>query len=743
MIFDKATITLPDDTVTGDINTFNNLRNGIIAYDCSSFEIGKQTTKFSNIIGNSIMNSQSTLVDGCGIFAGSHDGTPCLGTFIKRGNESLTIPDFDNCSHAIYSRGYKTKLLSNRINNVHTGIQIEKAMDLETDIHDNIINCSQKGIFLYQNSPNVFSISNNFIHLINNANNSSQVSACIEVSEFVNSSQSTNGNIIFANKVYAENYANFGILCNTTKGTKIFENEAYLTDATYNKAGIKTELGENLVINCNQIYGPGASLGGSIYPTGIEAQTSPNSEYSCNYMTDTYTGFYLDGGCYQSDIRGNTFGSHSIGLHYGADGNSGYQYDKGNIWLTQCSLYGAKHDNQGTYWMYSRYTANQYTQYWPNGTTLFDPPGWFLNSSNTPFSCEDLDPPCSDKDGMRTYSPAIDTLVSAYDTATAQMQLPANIFNDEITWSASKTLYQKLREQPELLSGNQVMGSFIDSIQYESPASYQEIDDLGQSVLQMPEALSATFNNLLEQRSVLVDSIQLIDSLLSLLPSYSDSLDMIALKTNILTNLKMINNQIVSVQNAHAQIRNNSATELLAGNSALNVENDITANTKLLNEIYFSTFGKGIYTFTDTQLQLLKTIAIQCPVSGGPSVYGARSLLSGCYDTTYDDSDICLQAGILKSLQNPVMVNEQIQYNFYPNPASENLTITWNIPLDEQAELNLYNTTGQRIFTQRILLKNTAVNIDISGMSSGIYSIELVRQSVVRKMGKLVCISSK
>jgi hypothetical protein len=62
----------------------------------------------------------------------------------------------------------------------------------------------------------------------------------------------------------------------------------------------------------------------------------------------------------------------------------------------------------------------------------------------------------------------------------------------------------------------------------------------------------------------------------------------------------------------------------------------------------------------------------------------------------------------------------------YPNPASDNLTLELVNTSDENANINIYNAMGQRVFQQQANIKAGKLTIDISRFAPGMYYVQLI-----------------
>ena len=94
-------------------------------------------------------------------------------------------------------------------------------------------------------------------------------------------------------------------------------------------------------------------------------------------------------------------------------------------------------------------------------------------------------------------------------------------------------------------------------------------------------------------------------------------------------------------------------------------------NQKIMTELLRKVEKQGEDSL-QTDMNTLLTIAMQCPYSGGVSVYQARNMLALFNDSLeYDDKYACLQEGIYRMAQtaNGFANYTAIDFDLVPNPA--------------------------------------------------------------------------
>lgn len=110
-------------------------------------------------------------------------------------------------------------------------------------------------------------------------------------------------------------------------------------------------------------------------------------------------------------------------------------------------------------------------------------------------------------------------------------------------------------------------------------------------------------------------------------------------------------------------------------------------------------------------IEQLRNIAIQCPTTGGSSVYAARALLMGLTGEEYDDENcVAMRSGERASYTVQSVIN--------PNPA--NATVRLHLPVDTQGNLFIFDALGHLYFTSHT---RTQV-IDVQSWPDGIYFVQ-------------------
>ncbi|MFN8275839.1 MAG: T9SS type A sorting domain-containing protein [Chitinophagales bacterium] len=164
-------------------------------------------------------------------------------------------------------------------------------------------------------------------------------------------------------------------------------------------------------------------------------------------------------------------------------------------------------------------------------------------------------------------------------------------------------------------------------------------------------------------------------------------------------------------------------------------------NMQILNNIYINYFANylGTTAMPDSLKLKLKNIASQCYVTGGPSVFYARSLYWNCTNNVvWDFTDNCLyQTGFYKT--NTAQVSNEssktsLYFKIYPNPLDNTKHLV--IEAIDTGVFELFNPLGQEMFS--ISLKKGVNKNLLRDISDGVYGYCVKLENGQIFNGKLV-----
>lgn len=290
-----------------------------------------------------------------------------------------------------------------------------------------------------------------------------------------------------------------------------------------------------------------------------------------------------------------------------------------------------------------------------------------------------------------------------------------------------------------LLNSDTIMQNFYDTIQDASAGRYQQTENQGREALTIEPVSKHLADSLNQQIRFLIDSIQTVNVLFSQPHSTSDSIFYIQLLMNLNTILSGKVEELQSVINGISMLINNKINWVKSEYGMLPSSEIYEQNEQVINDIYLESRESQTLNFTFGQRNTIRDIACQCPLAGGNAVYLARSLYAVFVDTTYDDRQLCLQAGIYYK-HSLISGLDETRFKLYPNPANTTLTIVWDDISDEMVSYSVVSTLGQILIEGKFCLNRGSYTIDLRDFVSGIYEVKISTMYKTLNREKLVII---
>lgn len=180
-------------------------------------------------------------------------------------------------------------------------------------------------------------------------------------------------------------------------------------------------------------------------------------------------------------------------------------------------------------------------------------------------------------------------------------------------------------------------------------------------------------------------------------------------------------------------IKNNEDSLAMLKNAELQDQKQIDYFRKLVNEIYLSTFAKGIYDFTQEQTDILLPIATQyTPWEGGDAVYIARLMLN------IDEEKIEVDyAKVPKAEAKSTIANNA---RLYPNPASTEVMIEFDSKLSSSAVFEIYNFEGLKILDISLNKGYQFISVSTKNLKAGLYMYRISDNEKIIAKDKLLIV---
>ncbi len=182
---------------------------------------------------------------------------------------------------------------------------------------------------------------------------------------------------------------------------------------------------------------------------------------------------------------------------------------------------------------------------------------------------------------------------------------------------------------------------------------------------------------------------------------------------------------------------NSGADILQAENAQINSQEIYEQNEKSVNEFYLNVIVKKQFHLIPSYASQIISIAQQCPLSGGPAVYKARSL-ARLIDSSlrYEDELNCSLNGYIWKLSKP---NTSSTFSLFPNPSCTFVNVSYQ--LKSMGLLIVNDEIGKPVMEVPLDSNQKTIEIDISQLQNGIYFCALINSDkTIEGVIKLVVI---
>ncbi|NNC85830.1 MAG: T9SS type A sorting domain-containing protein, partial [Bacteroidia bacterium] len=327
---------------------------------------------------------------------------------------------------------------------------------------------------------------------------------------------------------------------------------------------------------------------------------------------------------------------------------------------------------------------------------------------------------------------------SELDEDIAEGNIQNNPYTSETIWMLQSELYARLNRDSILLNSDSLYQAFYANMQNDNIAQFETINE---ELLDLYELDATVYTNLQNNNNSVEQLMsQLANKMEQMQDETLSTQQLAALQTEI-TGLQQNIANLIAYNNTAIELAQSSQTlttaNMEANNDAIVSSETIEVNTQEVNDIYLNTLAEGITEFSTSQENSLFSIANQCPLEGGAAVFMARSMYYLIDRTAhYDDRWLCLQEGIILREQNVDISSNN--FNVYPNPANNELTVTYSIEEEETTIFELYDGIGKKLIRSTLDKNDNTIIIDVSNIKNGIYFYKIVSNNKNVKNGKII-----
>jgi hypothetical protein len=656
----------------GSDNEFNGLRNGILADRTTLNVYYARFLNTQGVLDHFTSNPNFANSQGIGIFARS------CGTFNVRNST------FDGAPRAVHTQRSSLDIRNSLIQNVDAAIYNVPALFNRINVYDNDIYFRGAGVVVNGASTftRVFIDRNDPIQAVPSSLNGKFAVWLINMP--ATSSQTKR---VANNRISLQVPDAYGIYIGAAGGWKVQNNFVeYTNPSFFIDAGIALDNADNNYLKENEIRSTIAA--GSNGKAGINLFNSENNTLCCNITDDLHTGLRFIGVNDDTKLRHSDIRDHVFGLHCGypvAPGQPlptaiiGDQLLAGNAWNGNYAFLGAVHNGNNQSVVGSQFFVElpQALPLWPNSPlSPAAPDQWFLptggNSSaciTDASNCPVLPPP--------PYAPEDPRDLTENEKAIASGQYGGQgAYGLAAQFEGERSLYGKMKRNASLSGQDALVDQFFGGAHTSVIGRLYEIDSLTTDLGRMSEADWQQLNQLDNSIDSISGEITRIDSLYAFASTASDSLALQNQKKSLTNYLQPLQQAWQSLSDSLSQAQLARVPSVASLNNGI-ISNDLLVNNrKIVNRIFLETLALGNYTATETQLNDLLAVAVQCFLEGGDAVLWARALYSAfAQPLQIDDVAICGYQGEERSTKGAGMgASGNYEIKVMPNPAKDRVS---------------------------------------------------------------------
>jgi hypothetical protein len=463
--------------------------------------------------------------------------------------------------------------------------------------------------------------------------------------------------------------------------------------------------------------------------TGLRVDISDQCNVFCNSTDGHHRGIFFGGTNAGTSFKGNTMGTHYVGLYLNdvaiidQQPSGGTSPFHGNIWQDSASYssgYGAVNLNDTTTQslQFSLFTTNQtVTAHNPvipinfAAPFLVDDQGWFAPfPSGSSFSCS-------------SSLSCEDTTIGGGEHLRMQIANDQNLTSDfipESKYIAKQALFEEIKNDVAGSFDTPLFNSFEIDAENSSIGKLHETKALFGTLNVLDAAKKIEINDAISDIQSKADSIVLIDSLVA----YQFSTTLLELRSDLIERISLIHDDIATIE-ATRQTSNATILSELASAITTITPSEIPDETEKavyeLEVLYLQGGETALANHFNTLLQL----ANLCPYSGGKAVFRARNLIWLMDETlTFNDEATCQAIGIYKQSQNSTNFVKFQSFSLHPNPANETVNIVFSEIQSNSSQIKIKDIAGRIVLSQLLDNPSNTLSINTSLFDQGVYLVE-------------------
>lgn len=467
--------------------------------------------------------------------------------------------------------------------------------------------------------------------------------------------------------------------------------------------------------------------------TGFYIGSSQANAYCCNRTEYNNTSLFFTGSCTDTDLKSNYVGIAEEALICTAGTQLGEQTDKGNYFADLSGVAehrGSDEDVRRSQFKVRNLIPN--TEVPPAYPEKINTSEWFLESTMAQPDCETsgctVPPLLPDPDYFPESRPGTSAVATSPDS---------DPYSATSNWENGQYVYEYMLQHPEYRGQNSVLDAFYQqhTLADDALARYVRADRLMQEVFDytpLQQARIKEIEQLQQAQSELLNQV-LTHYTPGAGEALLDSLD--GQMKQMFAGGEGLREEYEALTDAFDLQKQGKALTAQAYIAALPAQDVLQNNRKAVLQIAARLQSTRRHALNGQEWAVASSIAQQCPLEGGSAVYLARALCRRNQRMAFDDAVLCTptegrsnMASVSHTANKAVLV---------PNPATGRVQVHLSENESEIA-VHLCNATGIQVLEQRFVNGGTVLNLDITGLSAGMYFCTLRTGVVAPVVLKLI-----
>ncbi len=703
-----------DSAATREMNTFSNLRNGVIA---ERVFLNVSRSNFHNMIGFSDFPPSFALSGGIGVLA--NRGGIC----------SVQDANFSGAGHALYGNNAHLTLRRSTTNGVRVGVEAWSPGRLR--VLDNPgIRFRDLGVVAWNLSASRFTS-----YVVDNNKFFTQDTSAILTSKWTVQLMNFNNLTLYdgagrisRNQMYINDQVG-GLLISNQNSWSISDNyvefSAHPRGVALSGSGINLQNSSYNYLHSNSIR----DVTGVTYPatSGLVTSTSLGNRFCCNSTEGNFIGSLFQGACYQTQYRHTDMARHTFALRLPGSANQGFTIIGQQPLIedaTNNNRFGpasgvAQNDGPDSVLNASKFfVTGQYPPHYPQQvvTPNGSPEAWFGTNGATPGICAtDVNCPTP------VYPPGSRGEIEPTDILIAQNVFGSIPGGAALQWEGERDLYARLKAHPEMLGQSPIVDAFYADREAGSAIkSFYTVETLVAAVEEVPADWAQALRTAVDSIEAIEAEANAVLEALAGVGTREDSLDIYWQSQSVRQRIAPHVAEVVEIQDRLDSLRQARASAALPSVPALPADDVLQANRKEVLRVYLEVTASGATRLSEGQFEVISSIAHQCPLAGGSAVYMARALYQLNEQKHFDDFELC---AIPHERSTPVdsrpLADEVL---LWPNPTGGHVQLFLpGISAQQQVHVRIADLSGRVVVEKTLSTADGNIALDASELSRGIY----------------------